>query len=229
MRQTLKYHMGETFLRMNRLKRLRRQAKVIAGRRQTRQKAVQQMIAPAVSGATFMGALAKNPRSIGACVPSSKVLSKMMAAHVPLPVDGVVVEFGGGTGKVTEALLRHGIPPEQLVTVEQSPALANLLQKRFPKIQVIEGDAGNCYDKINGHPRVHAVVSGLPLLSLPEYAVQNIICEIEQMLAPDGVLIQFTYRLKGQGPLHSAFDSVFFHNILFNIPPARVEVFQKRG
>lgn len=186
------------------------------------------MIAPAISGAAFMGALARSPRTIGACVPSSKMLSRMMAAEVPLPVDGVVVELGGGTGRITFALLERGVPPEQLVVVEQSPSLADLLRKRFPKVQVIQGDAAFCYSQIPGSPRVHAVVSGLPLLSLPRVAVENIISQISSMLAADAPLIQFTYRLNGRGPLHAAFDSLHFRTILFNIPPARVEVFRLR-
>jgi len=205
----------------------RRMRAVILGRRPG-EAVVRRMIAPAISGAAFMGALARSPRTIGACVPSSKMLSRMMAAEVPLPVDGVVIELGGGTGRITSALLERGVPPEQLVVVEQNPSLADLLRKRFSKVQVIQGDAAFCYSQIPGSPRVHAVVSGLPLLSLPKVVVENIICQINSMLAADALLIQFTYRLSGRGPLHAAFDSLHFRTILFNIPPARVEVFRLR-
>ncbi len=222
MTNPLQFHKGESL----RTGRLRRRMHIIIKRRRRagRDRAVQRM----VSGATFMGAAVKSPRTIGACVPSSKLLSRMMAAEVPLPVDGVVVELGGGTGRITAALIEHGIPPQQLVVVEQSPALAELLRRRFPKIRVIQGDAGNCYARIPGAPRVHAVVSGLPLLSLPKRVVISVINQINSMLPANAPLIQFTYRLKGQGPLHRAFDVTRSRTILFNIPPARVEVFRCR-
>lgn len=127
----------------------RRMRAVILGRRPG-EAVVRRMIAPAISGAAFMGALARSPRTIGACVPSSKMLSRMMAAEVPLPVDGVVIELGGGTGRITSALLERGVPPEQLVVVEQNPSLADLLRKRFSKVQVIQGDAAFCYSQIPG-------------------------------------------------------------------------------
>ncbi|MDZ7737404.1 MAG: methyltransferase domain-containing protein [Gammaproteobacteria bacterium] len=52
-----------------------------------------------------------------------------------------MVELGAGTGAITRALLSRIDNPERLVCIERSPVLVDLLQKRFPTIRVIEGDA----------------------------------------------------------------------------------------
>ena len=68
-------------------------------------------IAGAASLALFTREIWANPRAMGAACPSAPSLASHMASHVPLDRDGLVVELGGGTGAVTAALLKHGVPP----------------------------------------------------------------------------------------------------------------------
>lgn len=205
------------------------QAKRILTRSHLGPAAMHHISRPLTPGFLFMRALWNNPRAVGACSPSSKMLSKVMAEQVPLPIKGLVVELGGGTGSVTQALLQRGIPAARLCVVEQSPVLAGLLRKRFPGVTIIQGDAGACQALLPGRePYVHAVVSSLPLLSLPKPVVINITREIQSMLARRGTLIQFTYRVGGTSPLAASFEPVRSQTILFNLPPAKVEVFRPR-
>src|SRR3954453_18339342 len=67
------------------------------------------------------------PSAVGAVWPSSSQLAKGMAARVPSCGDGLVVELGGGTGAVTQALLERGINPKRLMVIERSPAFVQHL------------------------------------------------------------------------------------------------------
>lgn len=175
----------------------------------------------------FMKELYRNPGQIGAAFPSSKGLSRAMAAQVPLHEKGLVLELGAGTGVVTEALLQHGIAKDQLVVVERSVTLANHLQKRFPDIKVIQGDAGEITKFIDNNAPILAIVSSLPLRSLPPQLVQNISKEFDTLLKDGGKLIQFTYSWR-QSHGHSSehLRRIYTKKVWLNIPPARVEVFR---
>ena len=219
----MKFHAGA-------LNHLGMHAKKIMARTHLDPRGLTHLSRPLQPGLAFMRALLSNPRAMGACSPSSKMLSRVMAAQVPLPVKGMVVELGGGTGSVTSALLQRGVPASSLCVLENSPALAGLLARRFPRVNVIHGDAARLSSLLPGpNPHVQCVVSSLPLLSLPAPLVARIIEQIELLLARRGTLIQFTYRIgRSASPLAATFEPVRSQTILFNLPPAKVEVFRPR-
>jgi len=173
----------------------------------------------------FYKALLANPRTIGAVIPSSKYLAKEMASHVPMNNKNLVVELGPGTGVVTEALLKMGIAPERIVAVEYSYHFACQLHKRFPNIHIIRGDAVNLLQLLgDDKENVCAVVSSLPLRSLPRITANIIVNQISQLLQPNGKYIQFTYGYK-KNDFDMPHRKIFSKRIWTNIPPARVDVF----
>jgi phospholipid N-methyltransferase len=183
----------------------------------------------------FWRELAANPGQIGAICASSPRLAARMAAWVDLSAPGLVVELGGGTGVITAALLAHGVPPERLAVVERSPVLAAHLARRFPGVRVIEGDAARLGEWLRqgrlplderGRPQpVRAIVSGLPLLSIPHPERTRIVQAGAAALAGGGRLIQFTYTLRGRSPWQTA-GLALHHSerVLANLPPARIDV-----
>ncbi|CAK0764605.1 phosphatidylethanolamine/phosphatidyl-N-methylethanolamine N-methyltransferase [Gammaproteobacteria bacterium] len=182
-------------------------------------------VASRLPAAVFLRELVTNPREMGAVWPSSRQLAKRIAAAVPCDGKGKVVELGGGTGVVTEALLERGIPPERLIVVERAPTLAAVLRARFPRIQVVEGDAMYLTNLLRGEEGIAVVVSGLPLRSLPPRVVATIIREVSEILEPGGLFIQFTYHLRPQRSLSQRFSAVSSRLVLGNLPPARVWAF----
>jgi phospholipid N-methyltransferase len=175
---------------------------------------------------SFLKALAHNPRATGAILPSSPFLAKEMAAHVIKNPAGVVVELGAGTGVVTKALLRAGVQPWTLIVIESSSNMVKKLRKRFPNIQIIEGNAADLSRLLIHEKReVHTIISSLPLRSLPKATTQTILQQINAVLAQHGRYIQFTYSFT-QDPCFSLknFQHILSKRIWMNLPPARVDV-----
>ena len=154
---------------------------------------------------------------VGAIAPSSRRLADAIAGQVPFDSPGWIIELGGGTGVVTDALLRRGLAPARLVVIERDPLLHRHLVERFPHVQVILGDAAKLADALrplgirppakgakgqgsgngagNGAAsgRVAAIISGLPLLTFPRPLQDEIVHSAFAFLAPGAPLLQFTY------------------------------------
>ncbi|WP_087048535.1 class I SAM-dependent methyltransferase [Caballeronia ptereochthonis] len=171
----------------------------------------------------FLKEALRHPWSAGAFFPSSRHLADAMARPVPLNGTGPVVELGAGTGAVTQALLERGVRPDRLLVVERSPALVAHLSARFPELRIIQGDARNLGLFLAQEGRVDAIVSSVPLRSLP-YAESRSIVEHWRTVLPTGTLIvQFTYALYGP-PRHLSDDFVQLSSEVTwrNLPPARI-------
>ena len=118
-----------------------------------------------------------NPLQMGSVIPSSATFSRLIAERVQFGADEVVVELGAGTGTVTRALLRAGVPAEKLVVVEIVPEMAQHLRQIFPGVQVICGDGFELPRVLEqaGAGRVGDVVCGIPLVMLPFPTQQKVV------------------------------------------------------
>lgn len=178
----------------------------------------------------ILGLWLRSPLEIGAVAASSGPLARAMARPINLRRPGMLVELGGGTGSVTQALLERGVPAERLVILERHPRLHALLEQRFPEATVIRGDAAELPTLLasrNLH-EVNAVVSGLPLLAMSEEQQRAIVGAAAQVLPRGGRFVQFSYGPTCPVPerLRAALGlrAYMIANILWNLPPARVWV-----
>ncbi len=181
----------------------------------------------------FIQEWAHSPMSIGAVCASSPFLADTMAQAVPLEKSGLIVELGAGTGSVTKALLRAGIAPERLRVIEKSDRLAGFLQQQFPDVQILGAGAETLRQIVETAGRgatVDAIVSSLPLRSLPQAICKEILEQVANVLCVRGVYVQFTYALFGQeiSNLPPNLRKVHTQTVLRNIPPAKVEVYRKK-
>jgi phospholipid N-methyltransferase len=175
----------------------------------------------------FLKEILLNPMAVGAAWPSSQQLAHAMTKDIQLQPQDYVLELGAGTGVITEALLMKGIPPERLIVLERSPALAQHLHQRFPQITIIQGDALQLATLIKDKLAVRAIVSGLPLRSWSSEKIEKIGKEFDKVLLPNGLFIQFTYGLFSKPLIPSAKLQRLRHQyILWNLPPARIDVFR---
>lgn len=176
----------------------------------------------------FLSQLLRRPHEVVALAPSSDDLAQAMAAQIPLPA-GRVAEFGPGTGKLTRAILARGVAPGNLTLFELNPDFCARLRSRFPGVTVVNAPAQTLPDHCA--PGLSAVISGLPLLAMPDAVQLAIVGAAFDRLAPGGVFVQFTYgrtasvsqavrRALGlraeRGP-----------KVWNNLPPARVWIYRR--
>jgi phosphatidylethanolamine/phosphatidyl-N-methylethanolamine N-methyltransferase len=184
----------------------------------------------------FLKRWLRRPFAMGAVVPSGRLLAEAMTQTTKAVLagrPGHVVELGAGTGEVTKALLAAGLAPERLALVERDPELARFLRRHFPGPRIIEGDAARLPRLLAEHEvaPVAAVVSSLPLLSLPAGIVQSIVGGVFEALPRGAALVQFTYGPTPPVPravrerLH--LDGAHGKRIWRNVPPAVVWTFTR--
>ncbi|MGD9881382.1 MAG: class I SAM-dependent methyltransferase [Reyranella sp.] len=184
----------------------------------------------------FLKRWLRRPFAMGSVVPSGRLLAEEMARATLAALGtrpGQVVELGAGTGEVTKALLAAGIPARRLALVERDPELAVFLRRHFPGLQIVEGDAARLPRLIDDHglAPVAAVVSSLPLLSLPAEVVNGIVGGVFDILPRGGALVQFTYGPKPPVPrgLRERHHLLGTHGkrVWRNVPPAVVWTFRR--
>jgi phosphatidylethanolamine/phosphatidyl-N-methylethanolamine N-methyltransferase len=171
----------------------------------------------------FLRELILRPRQISAIAPSSPFLARAMA--LPLaPGAGRVAEFGPGTGALTRAILARGVAPADLTLFEMNPTFAANLRHAFPGVTVHNAPAQAMPGLVA--PGLASVVSGLPLLSMPEDVQHGIFAAAFKCLRPGGFVVQFTYGQRE--PLADAIRQALGliaipgQRIWLNLPPARV-------
>ncbi|MDQ4135839.1 MAG: methyltransferase domain-containing protein [Pseudomonadota bacterium] len=178
----------------------------------------------------FLRSWLERPLVMGAVTPSSKVLARTMASYVDPRMPGPVIELGPGTGPVTEALIRRGIAQDRLVLVEYSPDFCQLLRRKFPKATIIQGDAYDLEDTLDGvlaEPAA-ATVSSLPLFTKPMETRLELLHAAQALMHPNAPFVQFTYAVVPPIPARSRkYTARASNRIWLNLPPARVWVYRR--
>ncbi len=183
--------------------------------------------------ARFIRSWFENPLRAGAVSPSGRWLARMMARYVDPHKTGPIIELGPGTGSITEALIARGVAPERLHLVEFDRNFCAHLRKRFPGVNVIEGDAYR-FRELIAHRLPEAptaIVSSLPLLVKPEAQRHRLLADAFSAMEPEGVFIQFTYGVVSPIPRDGAFSVSFRAEgsppVWLNLPPARVWAYRR--
>ena len=176
----------------------------------------------------FLKAWLRNPRAIGAVAPSGPALARLMTQAIH-PERDPVLELGPGTGVFTRALLKRGVPQTRLALVEADPQMADRLESRFPGVRIYQRDAARLETLPSpfGRERAGAVISGLPMLSMPDSQVKAILTSaFQHHLREDGVLYQFTYGPRCPVPRTilqaCGLGAIRIGRALLNLPPATV-------
>ena len=176
--------------------------------------------------ATFFCAWASHPLRVASIVPSSQALAEMMASEIGIE-QAPIIELGAGTGVFTRQLIARGVPQERMALVENTSRFAQLLCFQFPDAVVLKTDATrlrHC-DPFDGE-KAGAVISGLPVLSMPAGRVLAILHGAFGILRPEGALYQFTYGWRCPIPRDLLdrldLEATCIGRVFANLPPAQV-------
>lgn len=181
----------------------------------------------------FFQQFLRNPRKTGAICPSGRHLSGALARAAlgnRRKSPGLIVDLGAGAGAVSRELLNIGIPPERILPVDISPVFKSVFRKHCSGMELRIGDARDLRFLIDAYAPdlpVQAIVSSLPLKSLPGTMVAEIMAEIRgALLERGGFLVQFTYAVWTRSKLAAhGFRADGRQFVGINLPPAIVEIY----
>jgi len=175
----------------------------------------------------------RSPFKIGAFLPSSRGLARAMASAVDISQPGAVIELGAGTGVVTHALIKRGVPVEKLIVIERDEGLFAVLVHQMPGLNILQADAielGKVLAAV-GVKKVNTLVSSLPFLAMPKMVRDSIQQEMAEVIGEEGIIVQFTYGRKS--PIaeaqmrHLGLCGRRIKIIVTNVPPAYVWVYRR--
>ena len=118
----------------------------------------------------------------------SSRLAADIVADAEVGADDLIVEIGGGTGVLTQALLRAGAV---VIAIERDPVLAAGLRRRFKDAEVVTGDAA-------AHPWPElpfAVVANLPFVGSGEI-LSHLLRDPGLRLRGAEVIVQWEFAAK---------------------------------
>lgn len=143
----------------------------------------------------LFGRFLRNPRTIGAIVPSSLALARAMADPMQLHDAEHVVELGPGTGVFTAALVVRLRPGARLLAIDQDALFIARLQQQWPQVDCVCASAAvlPLLAAERGLLPIDHIVSGLPFASLPPAVTARILEGIEHTLRPGGTFTTFQY------------------------------------
>ncbi|MGX1788866.1 class I SAM-dependent methyltransferase [Bosea sp. NPDC055332] len=181
---------------------------------------------------SFFRAWLAAPLRVAAVAPSSSALAELITQEIT-PATGPVLELGAGTGAFTRALIARGVAERDLTLVEFGSDFARLLEMRFPAARVRWMDAACLREAgLFDAPVVGAVISGMPVLSMPPRKVIAILRGAFGYMRPGGAFYQFTYTTRCPIPdailMRLGLRATRIGSTLRNLPPAAVYRISRR-
>lgn len=178
----------------------------------------------------FLRGWIKTPRAVGAILPTSAAVSRLMASVIDTASELPVLELGAGTGVITRAILARGIAPQKLHLVEYSADFAAHLRRSFPRVNVVQGDAFDLSSTLGEDRNLvfDAVISGVPLLNFPVAQRIAYVEDLLDRLPPGRPVVQFTYGPFSPVPAGGG-DYTVEHLgfVLRNMPPAQLWIYRR--
>lgn len=143
----------------------------------------------------FFKQFIKLPEQTGAVIPSGKKLCYTLANSARVGQADLILEFGTGTGVVTEEIIRQKRKTAHLIGLEINSEFADFTCMRCPEAEIINESAVNAPDLLikRGHDSCDAIVSGLPWAGFPEGLQDELLGAALEVLKPGGRFVTFAY------------------------------------
>lgn len=182
--------------------------------------------------AKFFGTWVKHPGAMGAVAASSKAYCDAMVAASTTALPGPILELGAGLGVVTKALLRAGIEPSRITSIEYDHDFAHELKQRFPQVNVIEGDGLDLTHTLKDREdeKFATILLAIPIIRYKPEERRRLLHRYFERIAPGGNLTQLSYSLTPPvKPELGTFTVSSTPVIWANLPPARVWIYRRVG
>ncbi|PGH53532.1 phospholipid methyltransferase [Azospirillum palustre] len=173
-----------------------------------------------------------DPWAMGSVAPSSQALRRRITREIRREPDEAVVEFGGGTGPITAAILEAGVPADRLYSFEIDPDLARHLRARCPAVTVIADDCRKAPELLGETlcGKVGTVVIGIPMITFPLEFQREVLDATFRILRPGGRFLLYSFM--PHSPLNREALGLTGQRLGFtlrNLPPASVWGYRRAG
>lgn len=164
----------------------------------------------------FVRQFFRHPRQIGALTQSGRALALAMAEEIGASKE--VVEFGAGTGPVTEEILKRLPQDGRLTCFEINPQFCRFLEQvGDERLRVINGDASDCERYVE---QADCIVSELPLALFGEREKERVL----EIAGKSKTFVQLQYMPVLGKAIRRHFTNVKVKFVWRNLPPAFVYV-----
>ncbi len=179
-----------------------------------------------------------HPTKIGAIAPSNNKLCDMITDMAELPKISSVIEFGSGTGVITEKIITKISKETTFFAMEINETLVEATKKRCPDATVYQSSASNAkkHLEMHGEQGCDRIISSLPWSTFSDELQDDLMETIMDVLNPGGKFLTYAYipglvfpsarRFKKK--LNEKFDKVSTSKIVWtNFPPAFIYYAEK--
>jgi phospholipid N-methyltransferase len=196
---------------------------------------------------TFFREFRQTFDTTGAVAPSGRFLAKAIIRPLlnhERPVR--ILEVGAGTGAVTQELVRHVAPDDQLHIVEINDRFVQVLRRRFQTESRFQQVAERtqifhtAVQDLSADQPYHHIICGVPFNNFSSELVESIFRRMLDLLHPEGTLSFFEYlwirhlkmlvasrderrRVARVGSILKCYINRYErgrNNVLWNVPPA---------
>jgi phosphatidylethanolamine/phosphatidyl-N-methylethanolamine N-methyltransferase len=186
-----------------------------------------------MSAVKFLKNFIKSPGTIGAILPSSPFLAKLITSDIGLKKASAIIELGPGTGVFTSHVLNIKRADSKFFVVELNREFYDTFKQKFPSVKIYNENATklSAMVKLEKIDSVDVIICGLPWASFPAQLQDDLLNAILDVLGPGACFTTFAYLqglilpagIRFKKTLKKHFSSIKISRIEWrNLPPAFV-------
>ncbi len=179
-----------------------------------------------------------HPTKTGAVAPSSELLADFMTDVAELSETNTVIEFGSGTGVITEKIIDKLNDNTTFFALEINPTFVEATKTRCPDALVYQSSATNVKQLMDLHDThgCDRIISSLPWAIFNSELQDSLLDTIYEVLHPGGKFLTYSYwhalpfptSRRFRSKLYKKFNNVTRTKTVWNnFPPAVIYCAEK--
>jgi phospholipid N-methyltransferase len=154
-----------------------------------------------------------NIRTTGALYETSNKSNLEVTKYVKTDAPQIIVEFGGGHGNITKAILAKMNKYSTLYVFEINKHFCSLLKEIKDERLVIINDSAHCIDNYVTE-EVDCIISTIPFSLISNNILDQILLKSKRKLKNDGTISQILYSVYHLNKYKKYFKNVSYKTIL---------------